>query len=162
LIKSAWKEKRAHEDAVMAEVERKLAILNERRQRIIDALLYGKIAQEVYDGQMQKVGIETETAAGQQADALIAEAEIDTVLDFAGWMLGVIQPVWSGANGENKRRLQAAIFPNGLSVNEEGFGTPEISISSNTYEKMPRQCNVMFWRPQGDSNPRSHRERVVS
>src|SRR5450759_5685471 len=49
------------------------------------------------------------------------------LLSFAEWFLENASVVWMSAESDKKRRIQEAIFPSGVTVTTEGFGTRLLS-----------------------------------
>ena len=70
-------------------------------------------------------GTELQAAGLLEGEAVLDLAEVELLLDFADWMLSHAASVWASASWANKIRIQRAIFPAGLVVSQEGFGTPE-------------------------------------
>ena len=67
------------------------------------------------------------------AELALQEAERDDVdvagvLVFAGRVMGNAAQLWMGLDVDGKHALQAALFPEGLSFNGQGFGTPVTSF----------------------------------
>src|SRR5438270_9899448 len=55
-------------------------------------------------------------------------AEVELLLDFASWMLDNAAMVWSAASYANQIKIQEALFPGGLVVSPEGFGTAQAPL----------------------------------
>jgi hypothetical protein len=63
------------------------------------------------------------------------EEELAELLVFSRWVLENAGVVWCAADYEKKGRLQGVLFPSGLTVTDEGFGTPEIACPFMQLEK---------------------------
>jgi len=77
---------------------------------------------------MLKVEADLESAGLLEGEALVDLAEIELLLDFADWMFDRLASVWASASYINKLRIQYVLFPNELTVSQEGLGTPKCSI----------------------------------
>jgi hypothetical protein len=54
-----------------------------------------------------------------------AEADLERLLEFSEGLLQRVPGIWNAAELPNKLRLQQALFPNGLTVSADGFGTAQ-------------------------------------
>jgi hypothetical protein len=70
----------------------------------------------------------------QLAETLIGAEELECLLDFADWLFQQVAGIWN-SSPENKRRIQSALFPDGLSVTREGFGTTPLPIFFRTFQE---------------------------
>jgi hypothetical protein len=107
----------------LAKARTAIAALEARRQKIFDLFGNGKLSEDVYRDQTEKVGTRIKTAQRVEGEAVDEMAEIEFLVDFAVWLPTNAPGVWMAALPENKRRLQQAVFPNGLEVTPEEFGT---------------------------------------
>ncbi|MEO7145043.1 MAG: hypothetical protein ABI165_16215 [Bryobacteraceae bacterium] len=124
-IRAVWRQKKSLRDDQLAQARKRVEELQAYRERILRAWISEKITKEIYDDQMGKVGTELEAAGLLEGEAVLELAEVELLLDFAGWMLTNAASVWAGASFENRLRIQRALFANGLPVSRERFGTPE-------------------------------------
>src|SRR5262249_4572547 len=122
-VMNVWQEKSANQEQLKALSDQRRVELEEKRQRIIDARLDGSFDQKTYCDQMLRVGTALEAIPSGAEKALIAKEELATLLEFAEWMLDRVAGIWNSAAIENKKRIQAAFFPDGLTVTLSGFGT---------------------------------------
>jgi hypothetical protein len=82
------------------------------------------------------------------------------VLQFAEHLITNAAEMWQKANLEQRQLLQQVLFPTGLTFQEGKFETATTCPLFNVLEHAGD--GKIRWRPHGDSNPGSHRERVVS
>ena len=106
-------------------------------QRVIDAVVDGRIDKPTYDGQMAKVGTELNVAQSQLAETLISEEELESLFGFAAWLLERVAGIWNSASPENKRRIQKALFPEGLTITKDGFRTTLRHLFFKQFEPIP-------------------------
>ncbi len=125
VVKGVWLKRHAERER-----ERDLAIerkarLEARRQRLIELLVDRTLQKPDYENQMMQVGTEMLEIERQIDSKLIAEADLERLLEFSEWLLERVPGIWSAAELTNKLRLQQALFPNGLTVSADGFGTAQ-------------------------------------
>jgi site-specific DNA recombinase len=123
VVKRTWKCVNEEWQGRANQVEKLIEREKARKQRLIDYLLDGKIQQEVYDSQMERVGTSIEQLQQSIPSAPMPEAELSSLLEFAEWLVERVAGIWNSASLGNKQRLQQALFPKGLTVSPEGFGT---------------------------------------
>ena len=86
---------------------------------------------------MRKVGTELQSAGLVEGDVLVDLAEVELLLDFAEWMIENASGVWVSASYARKQQIQRAVFPNGLLVSKEGFGTPGVTSLFKQLQAIP-------------------------
>lgn len=99
--------------------------LERHKDRLIRAMVDGRLKQHLFDEQMEKVEAELCRVAAQQLDSVPDETELDDLVGFVKWVLENGGMLWSAAEYGNQIRLQSAFFPSGLSASKEGLGTPD-------------------------------------
>lgn len=97
-------------------MQNRIATLKTREQNLIDAIVEKRIKQEVFDSQMAIGGTELAAAQFQLDEQLIREEELESLLDFADWLLGRIAGIWNSASPQKE-----AHFPGGISVQKGGI-----------------------------------------
>jgi hypothetical protein len=132
-----WEKKWEGQGQVHAVAEKRRSELEDRKQRLIDALLYDRIDKPTYDSQMAQVGTDLEALEKLVGDPVIEKKELSHLLDFADWMLARVAGIWNSANLENRKRIQGAIFPDGLCVSQDGFGTAQLPLFFNQFKPIP-------------------------
>src|SRR6185369_5516809 len=92
-----------------------------------------KIDKDTYDAQTRNVGTQLEKLNGQGSEPVVSEEQLEGLLEFAEWMLERIAGIWNSASFDNQLRIQNALFPEGLAVEQNGFGTAESSVLFRPY-----------------------------
>ena len=92
--------------------------------KLVRIFVDGRLSQQLFDEQLSKVEADLAEVQGQEVEILPEEEELSELLVFSRWVLENAGVVWSVADYEKKGRLQGVFFPSGLTVTEEGFGTP--------------------------------------
>jgi hypothetical protein len=94
------------------------------RHREIGAVVVYVVSRFSRDtGDYQDVRRELHGLGNQILPVSVTEAEIASLVEFAEWMMLRIAGIWNSATITNKLRLQHTLFPKGLEVSSEGFGT---------------------------------------
>ena len=75
------------------------------------------------ESQAELVGTAIKDLENQTLPVSVTEAELASLVEFAEWMMLRVAGIWNSATISNKLRLQRTLFPNGLEVSNEGFGT---------------------------------------
>jgi hypothetical protein len=81
------------------------------------------LSAEDFKSQAELVGTAIKELEDQILPVSVTEAEIASLVEFAEWMMLRMAGIWNSATITNKLRLQRTLFPNGLEVSQEGFGT---------------------------------------
>ena len=160
VVKDVWRQRNAQHEAQRAEELRLKEKLEAKRQRLVDLLVEGALQKPEYVDQIEKVGTAFKVLGNESENVADSMEELDILLQFAEWLLLRVAGTWNAADLGNKLRLQRVLFPDGLTVSSEAFGTAKHPLFFDTYS-MNTHANLV-WRPQGDSNPRYRRERAMS
>ncbi len=142
-VRIAWEKKKAVNEDVLSAARKRVGALQAKREKVIEAWIDKRISKDIYDDQMRKVGNELEAAGLEEGEAFIDLAEAELLLDFADWMLENASGVWASASFDSKQRIQRSVFPGGLTVSKEGFGTPEIASLFMELEKKTSELYSM-------------------
>ena len=97
----------------------------------------GQIDKATFDDQTARVGTELKAAQERLSETLVSAEELDCLLEFATWLLERVAGIWNSASAENQRRIQGALFPGGLTVAREGFGTTSTPLFFNQLQAIP-------------------------
>jgi hypothetical protein len=124
-IRQEWQKRKAVNDDLLAQARKRVTELLAWKAKIIRAWIEERISKEIYEAQLQTVGKELEAAGLTEGETFADLAEVELLLDFADRMLSDVSIIWGNAAWADKQRIQRTIFPNGLLVSKEGFGTPE-------------------------------------
>ena len=160
VVRDVWRQKHVEWVTSSETGKLKIAAIQAKRQRIMDLLIGGQIDKVAYDEQWERVGTALKEAQSQLKGSPLNEDQVEHLLVFARWLLVRAAGIWSSASLTNKLRLQAALFPQGLTIDKEGFGTVQLPLFFRAFQEIPVEQKE--WRPQGDSNPCYRRERAVS
>lgn len=130
-LMSVWRDRRKQEAEAAVLVHKRIEQLEERKQKILDAMLDVKITQRVYEEQTDKIEADLVDLRMLQSNSVPAETELQRLIEFSEWFLNNVAAVWMGAEPQQKRRIQQAVFPSGVAFTKEGFQTPQNSLFLN-------------------------------
>jgi site-specific DNA recombinase len=127
IVKAIWREKHEEAERLATTARQRVNDLKDKRQRLVDLFVDGQLDRATYDEQTQRVGTALEAAEAHAAHDPMGEQQLNSLLEFAEWMMDRLAGLWSAARYDKKQRIQRALFPNGLTVSREGLGTASIS-----------------------------------
>ncbi len=137
VVIDAWKQKHAHQQERLSRAEKQIAELETQSQKLLDLLLRGTVDEKTYQMGMERVGTGLEEARNQTSESLLSLDQLEHLVDFAEWMLERAAGIWNSASPANRKRLQEALFPNGLTVSEDGFGTAQHPLFFMPIQEIP-------------------------
>jgi len=132
IVLDAWEERQTEANEVAAALSRKLEDVTQRKQRLVEAYLYERtIDAQTYQEQLDRLREEAALAQMELHDARLDELEVESVLNFATYVLSNASRFWSECSLEQKQRFQSILFPEGLRFDGESFGTAVTCIAFN-------------------------------
>jgi len=137
IIRDVWKQKHAEHIGLVTSAERSIAELEARDRRVIKRFIDEEIDKATYDDLREEVGTAINKARAQRAEILLPIEQVDCLLEFAEWMLERVAGIWNSASLTNKRRIQEALFPDGLLVSMNGFGTVLTPLFFKEFQEIP-------------------------
>jgi hypothetical protein len=91
----------------------------------IDQETYARLRSELDDAMLAaEVGVH---------DTEIEELDLEATLAWAEQMLPKLATLWDEANASDKRRLQSAVFQQGIVVSGDQIGTPVSALAFETW-----------------------------
>jgi site-specific DNA recombinase len=136
VLEKVSRQKRAARVTTKELVGTRLASLRSRRQRLINAMIDGKLKAEVFQEQIDLADEEIRKLELEVEETSSEEQEVSQLIDFAKVVLGGHQSfLWENADFEKKLRIQRAYFPSGLTVQGDEFGTTEFFSFFNSLEQ---------------------------
>src|SRR5260370_41544707 len=137
VLKDVWKQKQTDREETATVIGKRIAALETRKQNLIESVVDGRIDRAIYNSQMARVGTELKGVQERLSETLVTAQELDCLLEFAAWLLERVAGIWNSASAGNKRRIQGALFPMGLDVAKDGFGTVSRPLFFNQLEPIP-------------------------
>jgi hypothetical protein len=124
-VEGVWKERNRAQQEMIAAIHRRIEQLENRKQKIFDTSIDGKITQETYGSQTGIVGTLIDEARASEPEDPLSEEEVSSLLLFVDWFLNRARVIWNAASARDKGEIQAALVPAGVIVGPEGFQTPK-------------------------------------
>ncbi len=125
----AWKKRHAEAEERRKAVERRVRAIREKKKRLLDKAVEGRITDEEYDEKLESLEAETDFGVGALIEAEVDERTMSADLAFAEKVLADLRLAWAQFGHEQRQRFQRLIFPEGLTYSkaEAGYGTPTIA-----------------------------------
>ena len=83
VVRDVWNHKYADRQQRVQRAKHEVALLEQKNQKIVDALLDGTFDKATYETQREIVGTALEQARTQQSEALISADQVECLLGFA-------------------------------------------------------------------------------
>ena len=123
VYREKWKQS-VQEKSVL---QRRLTMLEEKRNTIEDLFVTGKLAEESYRRQLERVEQDITSVCEARDDHVLSEERMTDVMQFCRRFITSIWKTWNDGTVERKRLIQRIVFPVGIRCTDElGLGTPEL------------------------------------
>ena len=123
IVMQVWKHRQADSALALSKTVAALEELRQRKHRVVDFYLDGRLDKQTYDEQALRLGAEIQEAERRLRDADEDSVDIVAVVDFAENLVERPSELWLESSIEQKQRLQSVFFPEGVTFTSEGFGT---------------------------------------
>lgn len=121
--------------------------LRDRLNALEEAFIFARtIDQETYVAQRDKIRGDLALADAERLTGGVDELDAERVLAFAESIVTDADRLWREASVEDRRRLQTAFFPEGLSFDGRDFGTAVTCLAFSKFRK--NRAEMTVWRPQ--------------
>ena len=125
IVLDVWKDRQGSSRKERAELDKRIAALRQKLDQVEEAFLYSKVIdQTTYDRQRDRLREQVALAEVELDEATCEQLDVEGLLAFAEHVLTNAARLWEQASLDQKQRLQAALFPEGLRFEGSGFGTP--------------------------------------
>lgn len=129
IVLDTWKEKQVEATKATELLSRRVSDLKARTDRLVETFVFDKaIDKATYDEHLEKLRVESAVAEVALHDAKLEHLDVEIVVAFAEHVLGNAGRMWSEFSLEQKQRLQAVLFPRGVTFGIGGFGTAETAV----------------------------------
>lgn len=124
IVTDVWKSERTNAQSVRKAAEKRIEALNEQSEQLDRCFIFDRsIEKAAYQRQRDRLRAEITVAELELGDARFDELEVEGVLAFAEYVFGNLVALWTNANADDRRRIQEAVFPNGLAWDGKRVGT---------------------------------------
>ena len=125
---SKWQEISKEVDMRRNSAEASIRAYRERGERVLDLFIHDQISYTEKQHQLQKIDKSIFVLEERLESVKTESVDAEVLIDFASHLMTNASKLWDEASIEQKRRLQTAIFPDGLSYDSiKGFGTIKTS-----------------------------------
>jgi site-specific DNA recombinase len=121
IVLDAWAKR--HEEAAEAKRvrQKQYKVVEERRERLVAAFVYQQAIDEAtYREQLKRLDDEMAVVSAGYVGAIVSEAELKGLLEFAEYVLESPGRVWSEFTLGQRQRFQKIVFPEGLTCERSG------------------------------------------
>jgi site-specific DNA recombinase len=135
-----WNDLRKESSQQAATAKKRIAELERRKQRLVQAYVYDQaIDRRTYDQEFATLDESLTFANLELRDAQLEDLDLEAALGFARSLLTNTSKLWEVASAPRKRSLQTLIFPEGVTFDGEGLGTPTTAfifslLGAETYD----------------------------
>jgi site-specific DNA recombinase len=124
IVIESWNRKQAEAQAQVSGIRLRLSALTGRKNTLVDKYLDGKVTEQTYGEQVERLSGEIAEATAALREAERADEQVEDLLIFADRLLSDPAGIWTRASLDMRQRLQTVLFPSGLTYSQnEGFGT---------------------------------------
>lgn len=138
IVLDAWRDRQGEARALRAKLERRVAGLREKLDRLDDAFLFRhQIDQASYERQRDRLRQQLTLGEFELTEATVEQLDLEGVLGFAEHVLGNARALWVQATAEQRVRLQAVLFPKGVPFDGSRFGT---AVTCLAFAQLPESA----------------------
>jgi site-specific DNA recombinase len=155
IVLDVWKARQRDGAEIEARLRGRLSDLEHRESTVERAFLFDKhIDHATYERQRNELRDAMTMVTMELENVRSNELDIEGLLRFSEDVLCNAARLWTDAAPEQKQRLQAALFPQGLRMRDGGFGTVVTSLAfkyfggdsgSNSGMASPTGFEPVFW-----------------
>lgn len=131
LLIDVWERKHKEEASAIERVDAEIFRLKELRKRLLQKNLEGVVGDSEYVEQRELFNMQLATREVERAELRNDESNMDHMISLAESLFSNVASVWLEASFINKQRFQSLIFPSGLPVSNESFGTQVLGLPFN-------------------------------
>ena len=144
IVRDVWKAEQSEQIKHRLATEKKLACLEEKRDKIEDLMIEGKIDEETYKRKIKEVRQEISEKQMDLSETTIKLNDIDSCLEYSKWFLANISNLWFNASVNVKQRVQTLLFPDKITYNQNGSFEPTVTalIFKQLAGKTPEEYNL--------------------
>ena len=108
--------------------------LTERKNRLVEFLLDGRVDQHNYEEQVHRLNSEIQRAKERFSEADMECMDVEAVMEFAERLVERPKQLWLESSLEQKQRLQRVFFPDGVTYTRDGFGTGQTNSFFHVFQ----------------------------
>jgi site-specific DNA recombinase len=137
-VLDVWKQRSAAARNLRSDLERRLQELERRETLLVEAFVYQKqIDPKTYERQRDKVREEITLARIELEDRRLDELDVEGIVGFAEQVLANAARLWMAGTPDQRQRLQRVLFPEGLRLKGDRFGTTVTCLAFNQLQENP-------------------------
>lgn len=124
VVVAKWNNRHKEQRKQQKHLQAKLYELQEKKQRVLDLLLEGKITAEEKQSLLAKVESEILRTELESNEAKAEAVDTEVLIDFSLKMIQELPKLWRTVSNVERQRLHELVFPEGITYDfVHGFGT---------------------------------------
>jgi site-specific DNA recombinase len=152
IVKDVWNSKKSNEINEKEKLIRKINILNERKNKLIDFLIDGTVTKEERRIKSNEISEQVDNLQREYNSIISENLNIDDCIEFCRRLFANPHELWEKSDIETKQRFQQFIFPNGIEYKKDSFvGTPVTALIFNVLQE--NQAKESFHTPRAGFEP---------
>jgi site-specific DNA recombinase len=147
IVVDCWKTEAAEAQKTAAQLERRVSEIRQKLQRVDDRFMADEIDGRSYRELRDRLRYDLTLTEIDRNDARLNETDVEGVLGFAEHVMQNAAALWTNASADDRKALQATLFPNALAWDGTGFGTVTTCLAFNQLEGFRNANNGMASPP---------------
>ena len=124
-VLAVWKQRKQDLEEMRPILETRIAKLEERKRRLVDAYVYEQaIDKQTYSQELARVSQDLTLVKVEHHGNEVDGLDVEAVLEFAEYVVLNSRRLWEEFPLDLRRRMQKVLFPEGLVYDGEAFRTP--------------------------------------
>ncbi len=129
IVRDVWRDRAVERSNTRRTLEQRRRKFEERKDALVQAHVFQKtIDSHTYLEHVDKIDRELSEIDTALADTEARDRDIDRVIEFSKIVLCGPGGFWRSADIDGKQRFQTILYPDGLSLGADGFGTAPTPI----------------------------------
>lgn len=131
LLVKIWEKKNSENIIALQKIDNEINKIRELKKKLIQKNIEGVISDKDYKEISKAYDEQLLIKEVERSDYRSSESNLDHMIALVESIFTDISSLWFEASFENKQRFQALVFPNGLPVMKDGFGTAILGLPFN-------------------------------
>ncbi len=144
VVLDVWKTKQSEEIKNKYLIKKEMKFLKEKRNKIEDLIIDGKITEDTYNRKFEEVKQTLLTKQIELNETNIELNDIEACLAYCKYFLANIADLWLNSDHNLKQRFQNLIFPDQITYKQNGSFEPTVTalIFSHLGNKTPEEYTL--------------------
>ncbi len=131
IVRDVWKRKHLEAETALRNIDLEIMHFKNMKDKLLKKNLDGIVSDEDYKSQVKQLNDNITVKEIERGDYRESETNIDHLISLVETLFDNVASLWFESNLENKQRFQSLLFPSGMPVSNEGFGTATLGLPFN-------------------------------